>query len=73
MCLALPARIERIGVGSTGSVPGTVSFGGQTRDVNLVMVPDAIVGDHVIVHSGYAIRVLNAVEAARTFELVDFP
>jgi hydrogenase expression/formation protein HypC len=73
MCLALPGRIEWIGKGSTSSIPGTVSFGEQTRDVDLVMVPDAKVGDHVIVHAGYAIRIVGAEEVARTREIVDLP
>jgi hydrogenase expression/formation protein HypC len=71
MCLALPGRIEWIGKGSTSSIPGTVSFGEQTRDVDLVMVPDAKIGDHVIVHSGYAIKVVGAEEVAHILEIVD--
>jgi hydrogenase expression/formation protein HypC len=71
MCLAFPARIVWIGDPSPGSVPGKVSFGDQTRQVDLVMVPEAVVGDHVIVHSGYAIRIVDAGEAARILEIVD--
>lgn len=73
MCLALPGRIEWIGEESTGSIPGKVAFGKQTRDVDLVMVPDAIVGDHVIVHSGYAIRIIGIDEVERINELVGLP
>ena len=73
MCLALPGRIEWIGEGATGSIPGMVSFGEQTRNVDLVMAPDANVGDHVIVHSGYAIRIVDPEETARILELVDLP
>ncbi|MEE8375785.1 MAG: HypC/HybG/HupF family hydrogenase formation chaperone [Acidimicrobiia bacterium] len=72
MCLALPGRIEWIGKGSTSSIPATVSFGERTRDVDLVMVPEAKVGDSVIVHSGYAIRIVSAEDVARILELVDF-
>ena len=73
MCLVLPGLIEWIGEGSVGSIPGRISFGERTRDVNLVMVPNALVGDHVIVHSGYAIRIVDGEEAARILELVDLP
>jgi len=73
MCVALPGPIVWIGEGSTGSIPGRVSFGEQVRDVDLVMVAEAVVGDHVIVHSGYAIRVVDARELARIREVVDLP
>jgi hydrogenase expression/formation protein HypC len=73
MCLALPGRIVAIGERSAGSVPGRVTFGEQTREVDLVMVSEAVVGDHVIVHSGYAIRVVDAQELARIREVVDLP
>ena len=58
MCVAVPGRIVAIGEPRPGEVPGTVDFGGRSRSVNLVMVPDARVGDRVVTHSGFAIRVL---------------
>jgi hydrogenase expression/formation protein HypC len=73
MCLAFPGRIEWIGKASTSSIPGIVSYGEQTRDVDLVMVPDARVEDHVIIHSGYAIRIVGAEEVARIFDIVHLP
>ena len=56
MCVAVPCKIISIGEPSTALVPATVAFGDRTMEVNLVTLPDASVGDHVIVHSGYAIR-----------------
>lgn len=60
MCVAIPGRIVSIGERSGPSIPATAVFGDVERDIDLAMVPDAEVGDHVIVHSGYAIRVVAA-------------
>ncbi|WP_233200368.1 HypC/HybG/HupF family hydrogenase formation chaperone [Blastopirellula marina] len=43
----------------------TVEFGGVSREVNMACVPDAAVGDYVLVHAGVAISVVGAVEAER--------
>jgi hydrogenase maturation factor len=48
-----------MGEPSTAMVQGEVVFPDRALTVNLVMVPDARVGDHVVVHSGYAIRVVS--------------
>jgi len=58
MCVAIPGRILSIGEASAAFVPAEVAFPDRTMTINLVMVPEARVGDDVIVHSGYAIRVL---------------
>lgn len=47
---------------------GKVSFGGILREVNLSMVPDATVGDYVLVHVGAAISMVDEEEAKITFE-----
>jgi hydrogenase expression/formation protein HypC len=65
MCIAVPGCITAIGDPSTAMVPGEVAFPDRHLTVNLVMLPDARVGDHVIVHSGYAIRIVSA-ETAET-------
>jgi len=70
MCLAIPGRIvdaEDIG----GSRAGNVEFGGITRKVYLDFVPEAVPGDYVIVHAGFAISRVDADEAARTFALLE--
>ena len=63
MCVAIPGRVVSIGEPTPALVPAEVEFPGRTMTVNLVMVPEAAVGDHVIVHSGYAIRVVGLNEA----------
>ncbi|MGD7654144.1 MAG: HypC/HybG/HupF family hydrogenase formation chaperone [Verrucomicrobiales bacterium] len=47
---------------------GRVSFGGIVKQVNLVLVPEAEVGDYVIVHVGVAISRVNETEARRVFD-----
>ena len=47
-----------------------VSFGGVKKDVNLCMVPDAKIGDYVLVHVGVAISIVNEEEAKRTFNFI---
>lgn len=69
MCLAIPGKLVSI----TGQLDetfrrGKVSFGGITKEVNLSMVPEANVGDYVLVHVGVAIGVVDEAEARQTFE-----
>ena len=69
MCVALPGRVIAIGEPTEFSIPGEVAFADGTAEVDLVMVPDAIFGSFVIVHSGYAISVVPPDEAEATIEL----
>jgi hydrogenase expression/formation protein HypC len=69
MWLAVPGRIVRI-VDQQGLRMGDVDFGGVTRRVCLAYVPEAVAGDYVIVHAGFAISTLDPEEAARTLELM---
>ena len=68
MCLAVPGLIESV----TGDDPlertGKVNFSGIVRDVNLACVPEAGVGDYVIVHVGVAISKVDKEEAEQVFE-----
>lgn len=59
MCVAMPGRVTSIGHATPGSVPGRVEFGDRTLDINLVMLPDVQIGDHVLCHSGYGVRVVS--------------
>lgn len=70
MCLGVPGRIEA--VDETAALrTGVVDFGGARREVCLAYVPDAGVGDHVLVHVGFALAVLDPEEAERTRALLD--
>ena len=48
-----------------------VQFGGIVREVSLSFVPEANVGDYVMVHVGYAISCVDSVEAERTYKLLE--
>lgn len=65
MCLGIPGRI--IAINDDGLLrQGTVDFGGASREVCLAYVPDADVGDHVLVHVGFALSKLSEEEAAQS-------
>lgn len=66
MCLAVPGKItstEGDGLNRTGKV----SFGGIVKQVSLAYVPEANVGDYVIVHVGFALSTVDETEAQRVF------
>jgi hydrogenase expression/formation protein HypC len=67
MCLAVPGQVMTIEDDALRT--GTVSFAGVTKSVSLAMVPEAQVGDYVIVHVGFAISRLNEAAALRSLEL----
>ncbi len=66
MCLAIPGEIMSVGYDPMRT--GTVSFAGVKKQVCLAMVPEAGVGDYVIVHVGFAISKLDEEAANRTLE-----
>ena len=69
MCLAIPGKIlskENI----AGVEVGQVQFGAITRQVALGFVPEAEVGDYVMVHVGFAISRVDAEEAQRTYQIL---
>jgi hydrogenase expression/formation protein HypC len=67
MCLAVPGQVLSIeGEEDALTRQGRVAFGGIIKHVNLAYVPEAIVGDYVLVHAGFAIATIDAVEASRT-------
>lgn len=68
MCLGVPGRVERIDPNPLGVTSGIVSFGGIRKEVCLAYVPEAKVGDYVLVHVGFAISTIDPAEAAATFE-----
>ena len=69
MCLAVPGKVlESSDVGA--SRIAKVQFGGVTRKVYLDFVPEAGVGDYVMVHVGFAISKVDEEEAQRTYALL---
>jgi hydrogenase expression/formation protein HypC len=72
MCLGIPGRIVEITATDAEALMrmGKVDFGGVAREVCLAYVPEADVGDYVIVHAGFAISQLEEAEARETIELM---
>ena len=71
MCLAIPGRVTSITAQLDDTFRiGSVSFGGITKEVNLFMVPEAKIGDYVLVHVGVAISVIDVEEAHKTFDYI---
>jgi hydrogenase expression/formation protein HypC len=68
MCLAVPGNILSI----EGTDPvfrcGKVNFGGIVKQINLAYVPEAKIGDYVLVHVGFAISTIDEAEAQQVFE-----
>jgi hydrogenase expression/formation protein HypC len=71
MCVAVPGQVVSLDQDTGLSRPGRVSVLGVERDVDLIMVPDAVVGDYVVVHSGYAIEIVPDQRARQTLELLE--
>jgi hydrogenase expression/formation protein HypC len=71
MCLGVPGKITAIGAANPlGMTMGKVNFSGVTKEVCLAYVPEAQVGDYVIVHAGFALNTLDEQEANEVFELL---
>jgi hydrogenase expression/formation protein HypC len=70
MCLAIPGKIIETRE-SDGMRIGKIDFGGALREAYLDYVPEANLGDYVVVHVGFAISRIDADEAKRTYELLE--
>jgi hydrogenase expression/formation protein HypC len=69
MCLAIPGKLLAITAQLDETFrTGKVSFGGIQKEVNLFMVPEAQIGDYLLVHVGVAISVVDEEEAKLTFK-----
>ena len=66
MCLAIPGLIKSI-----KDKEAEAEFGGITRRVSLWLTPEAKVGDYVLVHTGYAINILDEEEAEETLSMLE--
>ena len=66
MCLAIPAKIVSI-----KDKEAVIEIGGIRREASLWLTPEAKVGDYVLLHTGYAIAVLDEEEAKETLALIE--
>ena len=65
MCLAIPALIKTI-----DGQQAVVDIEGVTREVSLQLTPEARVGDYVLLHTGYAISIIDPAEAEETLRIL---
>ncbi len=65
MCLAIPTRLIEIRPGAQA----LVELGGIRKEISIALVPEAVVGDYVIVHVGHAIGRIDPEEAERTLRM----
>jgi hydrogenase expression/formation protein HypC len=68
MCLAIPGKIISVAGQDPLFRTGQVDFGGIRKEVSLAYVPEAQIGDYVIVHVGFAISLLDETEANNVFD-----
>ena len=73
MCLAIPGQILSIQGEDPLARSGRVSFGGVVKEVNLAYVPEARAGDYVLVHVGFALSIVDELEANRMFDFLEEP
>ena len=66
MCLAIPALVKSV-KGQTAEV----EVGGVSRQVSIWLTPEAKVGDYVLLHTGYAINIIDEAEAKETLQLLE--
>jgi len=69
MCLSIPGKILTIFVDENlGLRRGFVAFGNISKEVCLDYTPEAVVGDYILVHVGFALTVVDPDDARRVFE-----
>lgn len=71
MCLAVPGQVLEVVGDDPFSRVAKVAFAGIVKEASLALLPQAGVGDYVLVHAGFAITLLNESEAKRTLEYLD--
>ncbi|MEQ9424337.1 MAG: HypC/HybG/HupF family hydrogenase formation chaperone [Cyclobacteriaceae bacterium] len=72
MCLAVPGKVIEIDPTDANTMKmGKVDFGGIKKKINLDLVPEANIGDYVLVHVGVAISTVDEEEANRTLNFLE--
>jgi len=71
VCLGVPGQIISIAEPADGVRMGRVSFAGIVKEVCLAYLPEAVVGDYVVVHVGFAISRIDEAEALEVFNYLD--
>ena len=68
MCLAVPGKLISVDDSPSLMRTGKVNFGGILKEASLAYVPEAKVGDYVLVHVGFALSIVDEEEATQVFE-----
>ncbi len=68
MCLAVPGQVLSVAGDEPLARTGRVSFGGVVKEVSLACVPEAKMGDYVLVHAGIALNTVDAEEARQVLD-----
>ncbi len=71
MCLAIPGKLIEIVDNGDGVRMGRANFGGIVKQICLEYTPEAVVGEYVLVHVGFALGVVDEEEAARTYKALE--
>ncbi len=71
MCLAIPGQLKEVTDESELMPMGRVDFGGISKEICLAYVPEAQIGDYLLVHVGFALSIVQEDEATRIFEAFD--
>lgn len=69
MCVAVPARVVAV-TEDEGTPTATVVMSGAERQINCSFLPDVAVGEHLLTHSGFAVRRIAAAEATEAAETI---
>lgn len=70
MCLAIPGKIESISSNDPLLRIGRINYGGIIKEASLAYVPEAAIGDYVIVHVGFALSRMDENEAQKVLDYV---
>lgn len=70
MCLAIPGKIESFEENSS-PVMGKVNFGGIKKSICFDLLPEAAIGDYVLVHVGFAISIVDEEDAKETLRMLE--
>lgn len=71
MCLAVPGKVLTISGDDPLLRAARVDFGGIVKEISLAYTPEAVIGNYVLVHVGFAITVVDEVEAERVFRYLE--
>jgi hydrogenase expression/formation protein HypC len=70
MCLAIPGKIEQL-FDQDGLKMARISVGGIRKSICLQYTPEAILGNYVLIHVGFAISIIDEEEALRTYRALE--